>query len=364
MNKDNNTFDPTPRLKSSPVPALFIPFKNNENKCNYCGIEYSKTIEFEQKYCKNCLFWYIKYTTGTNTYLDAYIVTNSNAQCIEHKANRNNFSTTNIQEWCEYCSEISYFKQAIPADDYITNCFHRKKNCEICDKCWSHDCYQISSERVESILTKKSILILYLPWWASHFYCVVCGQKLNYIHQDSESYCQKWCSSCFIIYAGCRYCLTTNIIFGITNQSQCKKCKRTLFINIDITNLSSRNRVIDEFLFFTILDDNRHHLVADYMNNLNNYTNLTPHMVSRFIKANLPPSPDVIKWIPYSQIKNLSEIAEGGFSTIYKATWFNGTTNRNVAIKKLRDSQSISKYYLNEVISDIICCISQCIKID
>ena len=50
-----NSFDPTPRLKSSPVPVLFLPFKNSEKKCNYCGNEYSVTLEFRQKYCKNCL---------------------------------------------------------------------------------------------------------------------------------------------------------------------------------------------------------------------------------------------------------------------------------------------------------------------
>ena len=31
-----NSFDPTPRLKSSPVPILFISFNYDENKCSYC----------------------------------------------------------------------------------------------------------------------------------------------------------------------------------------------------------------------------------------------------------------------------------------------------------------------------------------
>ncbi|CAB5360027.1 unnamed protein product [Rhizophagus irregularis] len=52
-----------------------------------------------------------------------------------------------------------------------------------------------------------------------------------------------------------------------------------------------------------------------------------------------------IKWIPYSQVTNLKKIAEGGFSIIYKATW-KGT---DVAVKKLRDSQNISKHFLNEL---------------
>ena len=63
---NENFFDPTPSLKSSPIPILFIPFNDDEDKCNYCEIKYSMTLLFEQKYCKNCLFWYIKDTTGNN----------------------------------------------------------------------------------------------------------------------------------------------------------------------------------------------------------------------------------------------------------------------------------------------------------
>jgi hypothetical protein len=227
MNTKDNSFDPTPRLKSSPVPVLFVPFMNNENKCNYCGNEYSKTIEFEQKYCKNCLFWYIKYTTGNNTYLDVHIITN-NSQFIEYEVNRNNFSTTtNIQEWYEYCSVISYFRQVIPNTslfhnyDFAMYCTHNKYiSYEFYGLFkYSSDCYQIFSGWVESTLTKKSIAILYLPWWDNYNECVVCQRKLKYIPQESKSYCQKWCFYCNIIYTGCRYCLTTNIIFGITDKS-------------------------------------------------------------------------------------------------------------------------------------------------
>ena len=107
-----NSFDPTPKLKSSPVPILFIPFNDDENKCNYCRNAYSETILSGQKYCKKCLFWYIKHTTGVNTHLDVYIATNNN-RCIEHEeATRNtDYRTTNIHEWCEHCSEIAYFNQ-------------------------------------------------------------------------------------------------------------------------------------------------------------------------------------------------------------------------------------------------------------
>ena len=53
-----------------------------------------------------------------------------------------------------------------------------------------------------------------------------------------------------------------------------------------------------------------------------------------------------IKWIPYSQITDLKEIAEGGFGIVYKAI----NNGKVVAIKKLSNSQNSSKYFLNEVI--------------
>jgi hypothetical protein len=356
MNTDDNSFDPTPRLKSSSVPVLFIPFNCNEEICNYCGIEYSETIEFEQKYCKNCLFWYIKYTTDNNDMcLDTYITTN-NAQCIVHGKNRNNFNTINIQEWCEYCSEVSYFRQIIPSSFYdylIGYCVHYKLKCELCDKQWSsyliehgQNCYQIFPGWVESILTKKPIPILNLPWWHHYSKCILCVQKLEYMQQEPE-YCQKWCSKCYIFYIGCRYCLTTNIIFGIADQSQCKKCKRISFITIDITNISSGSCIVDEFLFSTIDDHDNYdrHSIADY---IYNDTSSNPLKVYNFIEDSYRRR-RIIKWIPYSQIKNLKKLAEGGFSTIYKATWANSTSDSDVAVKKLFNSQNISKYFLNEV---------------
>ncbi|EXX74916.1 kinase-like domain-containing protein [Rhizophagus irregularis DAOM 181602=DAOM 197198] len=342
MNTDSNSFDPTPKLKSSPVPVLFIPFKNNEENCNYCGIEYSKSLERYQKYCKYCLFWYIQYITSNNTYLDVRIMTN-NSQCIKHKTTRNNFYTANIQEWCEYCSEILYFTQVVIEN---SNCRHHdfSKYCVICRYEKRLSGYQISSGWVESTLTKKSIPILYLPWWDSLNQCVVCDKELKYIHQESKSYCQKWCSYCFIIYTGCRHCLTTNIIFGIADQSQCKKCSRISFIRIDITDIESGNFIIEEFLASTRINNKQLHSIVNYETI---FDTSNPFYTYEFInnKLRLSLHEKVIKWIPYSQIKNLKKIAEGGFSIIYKATWL-GT---DVAVKKLHDSQNISKYFLNEL---------------
>jgi len=95
----------------------------------------------------------------------------------------------------------------------------------------------ISSEQVESTFIKKPIPVLCLPWWDNKNSCIACNSELEFM-----SDCQRYCAYCCIIYIGCRYCLTTNIIFGFTDQSQCKKCKRISFI-IDM----SIN--IDDFLY-------------------------------------------------------------------------------------------------------------------
>jgi hypothetical protein len=57
---DKNSFDPTPRLKSSPIPIKFISFNEDGYNCIYCGEKYINTLLCpRQKYCKKCLSSYI-----------------------------------------------------------------------------------------------------------------------------------------------------------------------------------------------------------------------------------------------------------------------------------------------------------------
>ena len=67
-----------------------------------------------------------------------------------------------------------------------------------------------------------------------------------------------------------------------------------------------------------------------------------------------------LQWIPYNDLTNIEKMGEGGFATIYKATWLNGYKSVNyndertskdvsVALKKLHNSQNISDEFLNEV---------------
>src|SRR6185295_5791305 len=102
----------------------------------------------------------------------------------------------------------------------------------------------LTSGYIVSTWTKQPVPILYLPWWDNNEDCISCRSKLKF-----TSDCQKYCSRCYIFYTGCRYCLTTNIIFGLaTGKSLCKKCERKLTIITD-TNILSGNRHLDDFLY-------------------------------------------------------------------------------------------------------------------
>uniref|UniRef100_U9UPE0 Protein kinase domain-containing protein n=1 Tax=Rhizophagus irregularis (strain DAOM 181602 / DAOM 197198 / MUCL 43194) TaxID=747089 RepID=U9UPE0_RHIID len=324
------------------IEFVFIPHYNS-NMCRNCGRKYSVTLLFGQKYCKYCLYWYIKFTKfTTKNMMDVHIITNS-IKCTEHEPRTLDFCTQSIREWCINCSEISYFKQIIT--QYSFDMEERSKmiqgeNCNLCGNLIDRqisfmclDCYSVSSGYIESILTKKKILILYLPWWDTSSYCITCGEYFKY-----KSYRQKWCLHCFIIYNRCRYCLTTNIIFGFTIQSQCIKCKRVEPFSIN------GNHNIDEFLDSTI-DTNDE--IAKYMNNTDD-----PLKIYEFIKNKVKVSCKNIKMIEYSETEDFERIAEGGFGIIYKATWNNKSLESYssiVAVKKFLNSQDISKDFINEL---------------
>ncbi|CAB5189609.1 unnamed protein product [Rhizophagus irregularis] len=330
------------------MPIMFVPFNNNEDKCYCCNKVYSETPLFKQKYCKDCLYWCIKYATSSLTNgcvldnLDVYVGT-TNTNCKNHEPRNLNFC---IQGWCENCCEILYFKQI------VTNCksdfcnidhFYEENHCRLCGKLiykrniqdniveykLCSNCYLFSFELIESTST---VPILYLSWWDTYNQCIVCDLRLEF-----KSNCQKWCSNCFIIYTGCRYCLTTNVIFGYIDQSQCKKCKRV--ITIDITGSCN----IDEFLYLTRVNIINDYQSVDYFN-INKISNPSD-IYSLIKKFNYFSSKPKIEWISYSQIENLTKIAEGGYGKIYKAS-INGNI---VAVKEILNSQVSSKCFLNEI---------------
>ncbi|GES76546.1 kinase-like domain-containing protein [Rhizophagus clarus] len=285
----NDSFDPTPKLKSSPVPIWFISFYSNDDECIYCGEKYINVrYYYDQKYCKNL-------------------------ECKEHEISSTKV-TQNIQECCRNCLEILGFRQMLcrnfiyEHDNLCNNVFSCEMYCKLCGEllyqenpCYifnqfklCSDCYIISSGCIESNLTKKPISIIYLPWWHNISYCI-CDGKLTFI-----SDCQKYCNYCCIFYTGCRYCLITNIIFGFTNQSQCKKCKRVSFI--DITNNISRNSDLDDFLVELKNDTYIQLKIADFADNVNNLNidYFFPNSLSKTIYKIYSKLETFMEWIPYS----------------------------------------------------------------
>ncbi|PKY59770.1 hypothetical protein RhiirA4_482787 [Rhizophagus irregularis] len=267
-----NFFEPTSKLKSSPIQISFVPFNINKSVCD-CGNVYSETILL-QKFCKNCLFVYIKNIKNFDAYLD-----------IHYKKH------LGIEEQFEILSEGLYFKQIITNHSLL---FYDKlyETCELCGHKYygiiCSVCYLISFTWVD---TTSTIPILYLPWWDTHNQCIVCDSELEF-----KSNCQKWCSNCLIIYTGCRYCLTTNIIFGITNQSQCRKCKRILSIDINI----STDNMTNVGKYFLEFNNHNYNQISNYVNNIDQNSNLLE--IYNFIKKL-----SYFNFRIYSQIKENNE---------------------------------------------------------
>jgi hypothetical protein len=139
---DENSFDPTPRLKSSPIPIKFISFNWNDDNCVYCGEKYIKALFCDgQRYCKKCLSQYINDITDNNIYLDVHGT--MDLECKEHEINRTKVPQ-NIQECCGNCVRILCFKQISGCiSDYgldknnltiYNKVIESEKNCKLCGK--------------------------------------------------------------------------------------------------------------------------------------------------------------------------------------------------------------------------------------
>ncbi|RGB28867.1 kinase-like domain-containing protein [Rhizophagus diaphanus] len=353
---DEKFFDPTPRLKSSPIPIKFISFDKNDKNCFNCGEEYITTLFCEeQKYCKKCLSRYINDIPDNNIYLDIYCT--MELGCNEHDISETKVLQS-IQKCRGNCLRILCFKQILGGFKFsifgdFKKVIESEKHCKLCGKLLFQkttnelslctDCYLISFEWIESTWVKKQILILYLPWWKSDSDCSLCDSKLTF-----TSDCQKNCSNCRIFYIGCRYCLTTNIIFGFTDKTQCRKCER---ISLIIDNNEDRDLFV--FLFgntyiYDILD-------FDYIANIANpivkyfepLTVFEPIFKYKFVNNIGMKS---FKWIPYSQFKNIKEMTKGGYGIIYKATWL--SYNKTIILKRFENN---IKYFLSELNSNQRC---------
>ncbi|GET64103.1 kinase-like domain-containing protein [Rhizophagus irregularis DAOM 181602=DAOM 197198] len=362
-----DSYNPTPKLKSSPIPISFVSFNANDCNCIHCGDEYTMS-PFSQYYCEKCLLCYLDNTTYKNLYVDAYIL-------AENLIFPSNFCGI-LENYLAYVFQVHYifcFKQipnVIESEKYCKQCgkslYQETNNYDYYEVKMCSDCYLISSECIESTLTKKPTTILYLPWWLNINRCNSCNMPLKFTSDR-----QKYCENCFTFYIGCRYCLTTNIVFGITSQSQCKKCKRVSSIIFDITKISSGNSDLDDFLDNSRLEIYNQLKLTEFTDKIKNIVNyFIPNKLFSSIYENFSCFNSKVgismEWISYSQFINVKEIARGGFGIIYLATWLDGSIEDNyynrvrhgcetVILKKFKNSQDISKYFLNELKSNQFC---------
>ncbi|PKY33592.1 hypothetical protein RhiirB3_452612, partial [Rhizophagus irregularis] len=62
-----------------------------------------------------------------------------------------------------------------------------------------------------------------------------------------------------------------------------------------------------------------------------------------------------LKWIPYNKFKNVEYLDEGGFGTIYKATWLKDNGDKEVILKCPKNLNDNLNENLNEFLKEWIC---------
>ena len=81
------------------------------------------------------------------------------------------------------------------------------------------------------------------------------------------------------------------------------------------------------------------------------------------ILSSLPKN--ILEWIPFEEFENIEKLTEGGFSTIYTATWTRGYLcdydenkrefsyfgAQHVVLKSLNNSSNLGEAFFNEVIN-------------
>src|SRR5581483_1573302 len=268
-------------LGTNSIPMSFIPFNTEDLNCFYCEDEYAQ-VGYNRKYCRKCLSSYVVdiKNNGNDT---------MKLKSSEHEINNNEYSIT-------------------------------------------YGC-------IESTLTIQPAPILYLPWWDNNTSCIACHHfKLKFI-----SDCQKYCTQCGVIYIGCRDCLTTNIIFGFSDQSRCKKCGRISLINDDLHDFTVINLYTSNYLQLAKVVDG-----VNKTGNLTNIYGLTRNYLYTEYPTLLGTNSMPIMFIPFNK-KDLNcfycedEYAQVGYNRKYCKKClsnyiFNINNNKNV-INNLKTSE-------------------------
>ena len=151
---------------------------------------------------------------------------------------------------------------------------------------------------------------------------------------------KQWCRERFIYVFELQ-----NTMYKYGEPRECDKCQTTRYsdkycegcISLHLQSLfntwTSRNKIIDDFI----------------------------HKCQ--IQSSLPNH--ILEWIPFEEFENVEKLTEGGFSTIYTATWTRGRIfdydenkkefiyigAQDVILKSLNNSNNPGKAFFNEVVN-------------
>ncbi len=105
--------------------------------------------------------------------------------------------------------------------------------------------------------------------------------------------------------------------------------------------------------------------IKQFQQNFSNWTSENEFINSfiQNIQLNAQNESQILEWIPYNRFENFEYLDKGGFSTVYKAIWLDGSikkwskdkenwiryNNETVALKNLNNSSNLSEEFLNEV---------------
>src|SRR5436305_5497026 len=126
---------------------------------------------------------------------------------------------------------------------------------------------------------------------------------------------------------------------------KCKKCKKTRYSDKYCERCISLHL---QSLFNTWTSGNK--IIDDFIHKCQLLSSLPDH---------------ILEWIPFDQFEDVEKLTEGGFSSIYNATWTKGSIDdydenkkefiysgpENVVLKSLNNSNNLGKTFFKEVIN-------------
>ncbi|EXX64474.1 Mkk1p [Rhizophagus irregularis DAOM 197198w] len=299
-------------ISQNPDTNDYIIVFNNNSFCKECGEIYT---DIWRKWCKPCQINNLKQNftnwTSGNKIIDEFI------QETQLKIKSHNDI---IVEWIPYnqfntIKEISFSKAYLAIwkngknGSLEYNDYEREPDKEVTLKCLNN-----SQNVINDLLNEAKTYSIKVDE------CNI--PKIYGISQNSDT-------NDYIIVLNNSYCKECGKIYTDIGAKWCKPCQIN-GLKQNFVNWTSGNEKINNF-------------IQKMQLKINNYNDI------------------IVEWIPYYQLISIKEIGKGGFATVYLAVWKDGplnynkreykrvTSNKEVALKCLHNSQNITNEFLNEV---------------